>query len=195
MTAAMPPRSRLPELFHIGWVVRDCVAAQEEFRARLGAGPFVSPGEESRFDAALVHGKPTPFSLRIAFGALGGVLLELLEPLDDRSPHAEFLAASGEGLHHLAFLVTDFDEQLAAVRSADPQAELLIDGTGPGNPVRWAYLDAGPARGTVIELLERTPRAEALFGAALDLLRALRVCYGMVTNEGAGRLSPGCPRT
>jgi len=72
---------RLPELFHVGWVVRDCAAAQEELSARLGAGPFLSAGEEARFDAALVHGKPAPFALRIAFGALGGVVLALISPL------------------------------------------------------------------------------------------------------------------
>ena len=163
-----PPR--LPELFHVGWVVRDCAAAQEELSARLGAGPFLRAGEESRFDGVLIGGKPASFALRIAFGALGGVLLELLEPLDDLSPHAAFLATRGEGMHHLAFLVADFDEQLAAVRGPGG-ADLLIDGTGPGNPVRWAYVDAKTARGTVIELLERTPRSEALFGAFLGLLR------------------------
>jgi methylmalonyl-CoA/ethylmalonyl-CoA epimerase len=170
MTAA--PLPRLPELFHIGWVVRDCAAAQRELSARLGAGPFVSA--ERLFDKALVHGKPTPFSLRVAFGALGGVLLELLEPLDDKSPHAEFLDSHGEGMHHLAYLVPDFDEQLAAVRAARPEAELLIDGTGPGNPVRWVYVDGGAVHGTVIELLERTPQAEAVFGAALGLLAGSR---------------------
>ena len=163
--------ARLPALFHIGWVVRDCVAAQADLSARLGAGPFLGMGDESRFEAALVHGKPAPFSLRIAFGSLGGVLLELLQPLDGRSPHAEFLATRGEGLHHLAYLVTDFDEQLAAARRGDPDRGLLIDGTGPGNPVRWAYLDGSAARGTVIELLERTPQAEALFGGALGLVK------------------------
>jgi methylmalonyl-CoA/ethylmalonyl-CoA epimerase len=168
MTVMPPPR--LPELFHIGWVVRDCAAAQQELSARLGAGPFVSAGKEARFDQALVHGKPTPFSLRIAFGVLGGVLLELLEPLDDRSPHAEFLDTHGEGMHHLAYLVPDFDKQLAAIRRARPEADLLIDGTGPGNPVRWVYLDGSAAHGTVIELLERTPQALAVFGAALELL-------------------------
>jgi methylmalonyl-CoA/ethylmalonyl-CoA epimerase len=169
MTAMSPPR--LAELFHIGWVVRDCAAAQHELSARLGAGPFTSAGDETRFDRALVHGKPVPFSLKIAFGVLGGVLLELLEPLDDRSPHAEFLASRGEGMHHLAFLVADFDSQLAAARKTDPEADLLIDGTGPGNPVRWVYLDGGAAHGTVIELLERTPQAEALFGSVLELVR------------------------
>jgi methylmalonyl-CoA/ethylmalonyl-CoA epimerase len=168
------PLPRLPQLFHIGWVVRDCAAAQQELSARLGAGPFVSAGEEKLFDKALVHGKPTPFSLRIAYGALGGVLLELLEPLDDKSPHAEFLDTRGEGLHHMAYLVPDFDQQLAAVRAARPEAELLIDGTGPGNPVRWVYVDGSAAHGTVIELLERTPQALAAFGAALELVAGSR---------------------
>ena len=168
MDTQTPPTAglRLPELFHIGWVVRDCAAAQQELSARLGAGPFVSPGEEARFENTLVHGKPVPFSLRVAFGPLGGVLLELLEPLDDRSPHAEFLAAHGEGPHHMAFLLDDFDRQLAAASGL----ERLVDGTGPGNPIRWVYLDAGGLRGMVIELLERTPVAEAVFGPALALL-------------------------
>jgi hypothetical protein len=169
----MPP-PQLPELFHIGWVVRDCAAAQRDLAARLGAGPFLGTGEEARFETALVHGEPVSFALRIAFGALGGVLLELLEPLDERSPHAQFLAERGEGMHHLAFLVPDFDEQLAAVRAGDPAAELLIDGTGPGNPVRWVYLDSGAAHGAVIELLERTPAAEARFRNALDLVSTRR---------------------
>ena len=77
-------------------------------------------------------------------------------------------------MHHLAFLVPDFDEQLAAVRGAHPEAKLLIDGTGPGNPVRWVYLDGSAAHGTVIELLDRTPQALAVFGAALDLVAGAR---------------------
>jgi methylmalonyl-CoA/ethylmalonyl-CoA epimerase len=165
---------RLGELFHIGWVVRDCAAAQEELSARLGAGPFLSMGDASAFDQTLVHGKPVPFSLKIAFGQLGGVLLELLEPLDDRSPHAEFLAERGEGMHHLAYVVPDLDDQLAEIRAADPAAHLLVDGTGPGNPFRWAYVDGGNAHGTVIELWERTPTSEALYESVRALLTAAR---------------------
>jgi methylmalonyl-CoA/ethylmalonyl-CoA epimerase len=168
----MPP-PRLPELFHIGWVVRDCAAAQEELSARLGAGPFRSMGDDSTFDQTLVHGKPVPFSLKIAFGQLGGVLLELLQPLDDRSPHAEFLAERGEGMHHLAYVVADFDDQVAAIRDADPAAHLLVDGTGPGNPFRWVYVDGGNAHGTVIELWERTPQSEALYTSVRALLGAV----------------------
>jgi methylmalonyl-CoA/ethylmalonyl-CoA epimerase len=158
---------RLPELFHIGWVVRDCAAAQRELGERLGVGPFLSAGDLT-FDGVLVHGKPAPLSLRIAFGVLGGVVIELLEPLDDRSPHAEFLATHGEGPHHMAFIVDDFDEQLAAANSNG--LARLVDGTGPGNPFRWVYLDAARLHGTVIELWERTPEAEA--HPALALLKS-----------------------
>jgi methylmalonyl-CoA/ethylmalonyl-CoA epimerase len=166
---AMPPR--LGELFHIGWVVRDCAAAQEELSARLGAGPFLSMGDEVRFDQVLVHGKPVPVWLKIIFGVVGGVPIELLQPLDDRSPHAEFLATRGEGMHHLAFLVADLDEELAAARRANPELSLLIDGTGPGNEFRWVYLDGGNAREAVIELWERNPQSEALSGSVRELLR------------------------
>jgi hypothetical protein len=40
--------------------------------------------------------------------------------------------------------------------------------------VRWVYLDGSAAHGTVIELLDRTPRALAVFGAALDLVAGAR---------------------
>jgi methylmalonyl-CoA/ethylmalonyl-CoA epimerase len=169
MTALPPPR--LGELFHIGWVVRDCEAAQEELRTRLGAGPFLSTGDELCFDQVLVHGKPVPVWLKIAFGALGGVVIELLQPLDDRSPHAEFLATRGEGMHHLAFLVTDLDQELAAAREANPELALLIDGTGPGNEFPWVYLEGSNAREAVIELWERTPESEARYRAVRELLR------------------------
>jgi len=158
-------------LFHIGMVVRDCAAAQEDLRARLGAGPFLGTGDEAVFDKVLVHGKPVPVRLKIAFCALGGVIVELLEPLDDRSPHAAFLAERGEGMHHLAFVVADLDEQLAAVRAANPQVSLLIDGTGPGNPWRWVYLDGSNARDAVIELWERNPESQAFYDTVRELLR------------------------
>jgi hypothetical protein len=57
-----------------------------------------------------------------------------------------------------------------AIRAADPATELLIDGTGSANPLRWVYLDGGASHDTVIELIERTAAAKAAFGATLKLL-------------------------
>jgi hypothetical protein len=40
--------------------------------------------------------------------------------------------------------------------------------------VRWVYLAGGAAHGTVIELLERTPQSEAVFGGFLELAEPAR---------------------
>lgn len=40
--------------------------------------------------------------VRVAMLPLGDIKLELMEPLDDTSPVAKFLAKKGPGLHHIA---------------------------------------------------------------------------------------------
>jgi hypothetical protein len=160
---------QLPEIFHIGWVVRDLAVTSAHLEETLGAGPFRSRSSESHFEHALVHGRTTSFSLKIAFGVMGKSIIELLEPLDDRSPHAEFLAQQGEGLHHIAFLVTDFEERVNKAREASG-LELLVDGSGPENRIRWAYLQGPSTHGAVIELLERTPASEVAFADVLGML-------------------------
>jgi 4-hydroxyphenylpyruvate dioxygenase-like putative hemolysin len=41
---------------------------------------------------------------------IGQVQLELLEPLDDESIYARFLAERGEGVHHIAVASPTFDK-------------------------------------------------------------------------------------
>jgi hypothetical protein len=40
----------------------------------------------------------------------GNMELELLQPLEGKSPHMDFFRQHGEGLHHLGFFVPNFDE-------------------------------------------------------------------------------------
>jgi len=53
--------------------------------------------------------------VRVVFLSVGGAHVELLEPTDPESPVAKFLAARGEGVHHLAFRVPSVDRALAEV--------------------------------------------------------------------------------
>ena len=56
--------------------------------------------------------------LRIAFGRVGGVVIELLQPLDDISYHAKTLKARGPGFHHIAYVCEDnLDETVSALLS------------------------------------------------------------------------------
>lgn len=62
----------------------------------------------------------TGFDLRMGFVWTGNTLLEFLEPVDDRSPHATWLRERGEGLHHLGYLVRSIDHELDAIAAASP---------------------------------------------------------------------------
>jgi hypothetical protein len=78
----------------------------------MGVGPFKAR-DGSRcavvsFKGEL-HGKPAEWKTKISNGALGDVLLELLEPGECDQALKESLDATGEGLHHLGFIVEDID--------------------------------------------------------------------------------------
>lgn len=67
--------------------------------------------------------------LRIAFARIGGVVIELLQPLDDSSYHARVLKARGPGFHHNAYICEkNMDETLADLYAAG------------GRPV-WEFLN------------------------------------------------------
>jgi len=54
--------------------------------------------------------------LRTAFGRIGGIVIELIQPLDDASYHAQTLKRRGPGFHHNAYVCEDnMDETLAGL--------------------------------------------------------------------------------
>jgi methylmalonyl-CoA/ethylmalonyl-CoA epimerase len=54
--------------------------------------------------------------VRVAILDVGGVKVELLEPMADDSPIAKFLAKRGEGLHHLSFEVDDIEQKIKGLK-------------------------------------------------------------------------------
>jgi methylmalonyl-CoA epimerase len=93
-------------LAHIGVAVRDLAAAERAYEA-LGARLL------GREDVASE-------GVRVSFLALGGVRIELLEPLDPDAPAgvARFLRERGGGVHHLAFEAEDLEAALASLGAA-----------------------------------------------------------------------------
>ena len=61
------------------------------------------------------HGRPVRRSWRLVTAMVGRVQWELIEPLDDESDYARFLADKGGGVHHIAVAPTNFDQALAVV--------------------------------------------------------------------------------
>ena len=157
-----PDGSGLPDLHHIGLVVAD------RDKALAGVEGAFGFGRPHKFDlqspTARVSNGVIGFDLRVGFVWMGNTLLEFMEPLDDRSPHATWLRDRGEGMHHLGYLVRSIDHELDAIAAARGGARppLLVQGDGT-EPVRWVYVEGEVANGAVIELIERSPQAERFF--------------------------------
>ena len=56
--------------------------------------------------------------VRTAFFMVGQTKIELLQSTDPEGPIGKFIQKRGEGLHHLAFAVTDIQEKLKFAESA-----------------------------------------------------------------------------
>ncbi len=89
--------------------------------------------------------------VRTAFFSLGETHIELLEPMDDDSPIARFLAKKGEGVHHIAYLSDDLPAQLDQARAADCRLINEQPVSGAGNK-QIAFLHPQSSHGVLTEL-------------------------------------------
>ena len=77
--------------------------------------------------------------------------LELVEPIDEDSGVARFLAARGEGVHHVCFVADDLPADLA--RLAAREAELIDREPRPGAHGTVAFVHPRTLNGVLWELL------------------------------------------
>src|SRR6516165_6591800 len=132
------PEPAFRETVQIGIVVRNLETTIRRYVDEYGIGPW----ETHEFAAGNAeelheHGRPVTRSWRLATTMVGQVQWELIEPLDDESDYARFLAEKGEGVHHIAVAPTNYDQALADF--AEKGQEAVLNGVfGPG--IRVAYL-------------------------------------------------------
>jgi len=138
---------------HAALVVKDMDKAIKYFEA-LGVGPFPPflGGPGMSFAGKTVRGESSDYDmdLRLTRGDLGGLSIELIQPLEGRSIYTEFLEEKGEGLHHLAFMVDDIDAEIADMEKRG----FKVVQTGAMPNTKWAYLEAEEPGGMVIELCQ-----------------------------------------
>jgi methylmalonyl-CoA/ethylmalonyl-CoA epimerase len=92
--------------------------------------------------------------VKTAFLPLGESEIELLESTDPEGPIGKFIAAKGQGIHHVAFRVANIEEALAELKAKGVR---LIDETpryGAGG-ARIAFLHPKATGGVLVELCER----------------------------------------
>jgi methylmalonyl-CoA epimerase len=90
--------------------------------------------------------------VRIAFLGVGESRIELVEPTDDTTGVARFLAKQGEGFHHVCFEVSNLAEELT--RLGIDGVELIDSAPRRGAEGPVAFLHPRSCHGVLIELIE-----------------------------------------
>ncbi len=142
MASTSPHQFRAKSIGQIGILVKDCEKVSEDWERMLGIGPWTIR-ELSHKDA---EGR-TVVLFKIAFANLGGVEIELAQPVEGKTYHKEFVDTHGEvGLHHICFFVDDVDAELSNFVAQG--AKVLAQ-----TPGRFAYFETGGPGGVIFELL------------------------------------------
>ena len=141
MTQAVPPRiRRLGKVHHVAVVVRSIDDALGLWRDMLG------------LELESVMDIPTD-RVRIAFLGVGESKVELVEPTDDTTGVARFLANKGEGFHHVCFEVADLAQELT--RLGIDGVELIDSAPRKGAEGPVAFLHPRSCHGVLVELIEQ----------------------------------------
>ena len=90
--------------------------------------------------------------VRIAFLGVGESKIELVEPTDDSTGVARFLANKGEGFHHVCFQVDNLAEELT--RLGIDGVELIDSAPRKGAEGPVAFLHPRSCHGVLVELIE-----------------------------------------
>ena len=90
--------------------------------------------------------------VRIAFLGVGESKVELVEPTDDTTGVARFLASKGEGFHHVCFEVEDLAQELT--RLGIDGVELIDSAPRKGAEGPVAFLHPRSCHGVLVELIE-----------------------------------------
>jgi len=132
----------LSNLSHIGVVVKDVDKTIEFLSSIWDIGPPQLMDYCPQKDELIVG---EPFKMKVGFVDLGSVKLEILQPLDE-SLWSRFLEAKGEGVQHIAFGVSNYDEVVSKLQEQGYPMVAAASYKG----LRWCYFDTKPG-GMMIE--------------------------------------------
>jgi len=125
---------------HIGIAVKDMEASNELFSKLFNVPPYKSETVESE-------------GVSTSFFQVGPNKIELLEATNPESPIAKYIAKKGEGIHHIAFDVTDIEAEISRLKG---EGFIVLNETpknGADNKL-VAFLHPKSSNGVLIELCQ-----------------------------------------
>src|SRR5258706_12532063 len=136
----------IDKLDHIGITVKDIDKSNKLFAKLLGRAHYKIEEVPSE-------------GVRTSFFEMGNVKIELLEATSADSPIAKFIEKKGEGIHHLAFEVTDIRESIKEYATKDFALVSPTPKVGADNKM-ICLLHPKSTNGVLVELCESLRRRE-----------------------------------
>jgi methylmalonyl-CoA epimerase len=130
---------RIGKVHHVALIVRSIEEALVLWRDMLG------------LNLETVMDIPSD-KVRIAFLGVGESKVELVEPTDETTGVARFLATKGEGFHHVCFEVPNLAESLLRLEIAGLELIDTAPRRGAEGPV--AFIHPRACHGVLVELIE-----------------------------------------
>ena len=116
----------MKKIEHIGIAVKDLELANATYKSLFGYSSYKTEAVESE-------------GVKTSFFICGESKIELLEATKEDSPIAKFIEKRGEGIHHIAFAVTDIKSEVERLRkegfivlNEKPKSSASVTG---GNPL------------------------------------------------------------
>jgi methylmalonyl-CoA/ethylmalonyl-CoA epimerase len=132
----------------IGIVVKDMDKAVKMYKDILGLENIQVL--ERPPEICTLCGQEVHFRLRTGFAMLEGLQIELIQVVEGRSPHSEFLEQHGPGVHHVGFYVDDIEAEIAKAM----QSGITIYARGEFMGTKFVYLDTIATAGIFQELIQ-----------------------------------------
>jgi len=152
----MPEKAKgiinLPTFDHIAMMVKDARKTAKQWEAMLGIGPWVFQER----GGTKPNGETVKVICAYAYTE-NEVEVELIEILEGRIFHSEFVETIGEGLHHVGYMV---DDVLADTKKLVDQGAKVVMDQGAG----CQYLRFDGDGGVIVELYRKHPHFQDTMG-------------------------------
>lgn len=130
----------MDKIEHIGIAVKDLEKSNELFSKLFGA-PYYKMEEVASE------------GVRTSFFKSGPNKIELLEATNTKSPIAKYIEKKGEGIHHIAFAVSDIESELSRLENEGFTILNRVPKKGADNKL-VAFLHPKTTNGVLIELCQ-----------------------------------------
>ena len=136
-------------------------------------------------------GRPASYSMRLALATAGNMLWEVIQPLEGPSIYQDFLAAHGEGVHHVAFGCESLPYTAPSPASRTPHFLMLSTNAEPRHFSRLSHIQfnkaATPRWGKPSVLVYRRFNAEHILDRRFNAEHIRREC---LPNISTAELTP-----